>query len=97
MELIYLIIFLLISVASSQLWSNSKICGYIRRFIVKIPFIRDVLLCPSCSSFWIAMFVSLFFNPLIGLMPYIVSNIAISIINYAICGILFKRNILTSD
>ena len=93
-----LLIFLLISISISQLWSNSKICGYVRRkVILKIPIVRDALLCPTCSSFWVGIFVSLFFNPLVVVMPLVISNIAESVINYAICGILYKNNILTED
>jgi hypothetical protein len=91
-----LIIFLLISIAVSQLWSNSKIFGYVRRFIVNIPIVRDILLCNVCASFWMALFVSLFFNPLI-MLPHIVSNFALGAINYLICGILYKSEILKDD
>lgn len=93
-----LIIYLLISISTSQLWNNSKICGYIRRKIVlKIPYVRDALLCPTCSPFWVGIFISLFFNPLNTILPIGISNISESIINYAICGILYKNNILTPD
>jgi hypothetical protein len=92
-----LLIFLLIAISTSQLWSNSKIFGYVRRIIVKIPIIRDALLCPPCASFWVGIFVSLFFNPIAALLPLIASNAALGVINYAICGILYKNNILTSD
>jgi len=98
MVLINLLLFLLIAISVSQLWSNSKICGYIRRKVVlNIPLIRDALLCAVCASFWVGVFVSLFFNPFIGLLPFIASNAAAGVINYAICGILFKNNILTED
>jgi hypothetical protein len=98
MVLINLFLFLLISVSASQLWSNSKICGYVRRKVVlHIPLVRDALLCSVCASFWVAIFVTLFFNPLAGVLPFIASNVAAAVINYAVCGILFKHNVLTED
>jgi hypothetical protein len=92
------LIFLLSAIGASQMWSNSKIMGYVRRkLVLRIPIVRDALLCPVCSSFWIAVFLSIVFNPLSGIIPIIFSNICLGLINYLICGILFKNNILTSE
>lgn len=91
-----LIIYLLLAIGMSQLWSHSKIFSYVRIFIVKIPYIRDALLCPVCSSFWIGVVASLVFNPLISFIP-IFSNVVCGIINYLICGLLFKKDILNDD
>ena len=88
---------LLTTIALSQLWSNSKIFSPIRRFVTKIPYIRDALLCGPCASFWVALIFSFIFNPLINILPIVLSNISLAVINYLICGILYKRNILTDD
>lgn len=98
MNLTHILVFLLVSIGTSQLWNNSKIFNFIRcKIILKIPIIRDALLCSTCSSFWIGIFISLFFNPLSGHVTFIISNIMLGIITYLICGILFKKNILTDD
>jgi len=95
--MIALLIFFLITIALSQLWSHSKVFSFVRRFLVKVPLIRDILLCPVCASFWIALGFSFILNPFVGLLPFIVANISLGAINYAICGILYKNNILTDD
>lgn len=80
------------------MWSHSKICGYIRRFIVNIPVLRDALLCPPCASFWVGILVSMFFNPLEPLITIpAIYNIFVATINYAVCGILYKSEILKDD
>jgi hypothetical protein len=92
-----ILIFLLISISLSQLWSHSKVFSRVRGFITKIPLIRDALLCPPCASFWSALFLTLFLNPLLPILPMFIANVSISVVNYAICGILYKKNILTDD
>lgn len=93
-----IVVYLLISLSLSQLWSHSKIFSYIRIFLVKIPLIRDALLCPVCSSFWIGLFVSLFLNPLLPFFSnIIISSISCAVINYGIFGILLKFKIFTDD
>jgi len=93
-----LFVFLLISISCSHLWSHSVIMGYIRRKIVYIPLIRKPLLCPECSSFWVAFGITFIFNPLIDLIciPFL-SNVFVSVISYTISGILYKKQILTDD
>lgn len=90
-----LLFFIIISVAASQMWSHSTIFSWIRRKIVKIPLVRDALLCAVCSSFWIGLLISFFINPLIAYG--VLSHAACGLVNYLICGILFKNNILTED
>lgn len=60
-----LIGYLLISVGCSYLWSLSEIFMPIRNFVAKTfpHFLRKMLLCMECSSFWIGLFISLFVFP----------------------------------
>jgi hypothetical protein len=91
-----ILVYLLISIGVSQLWSHSKIFSRIRILTVKIPIVRDALLCPVCASYWMGLFVSLLINPLYPLVPY-VSNIACGVITYLVAGLLYKNNILNDD
>jgi len=95
--MLLLIIYFLVAISLSQLWSNSKVFSPVRRYITKIPLVRDALLCSPCASFWVALGFSFIFNPLTMILPILISNIALAVVNYAICGILYKRNILTDD
>lgn len=79
------------------MWSHSKIMSPLRIQITKVPIVRDALLCPPCSSFWVAFGFSFIFNPLTNVVPIVISNITIAAVNYCICGILFKNRILTDD
>jgi len=66
-----LLIYLLISIGCSCLWSLSDVFIPARNFVAKrIPNpIKKMLLCIECSSFWIGLGVALFLNPF---DPYIV-------------------------
>jgi hypothetical protein len=92
-----LLIYFLVAIALSQLWSHSKVMSPLRRFITKIPLARDALLCPPCASFWIALGFSFILNPLAMILPILISNISLAVVNYMFCGILYKHNILTDD
>ena len=92
-----LIVFLLVAISLSQLWSHSKVFFPIRKFLTRIPIIRDALLCPPCASFWVALSFSFILNPLVFILPILISNISLAVINYAICDILYKKQILTND
>lgn len=91
------LLYFLVSIALSQLWSHSKVMSPLRRFITKIPVVRDALLCPPCASFWVALGFSFILNPLTTILPILISNVALAVINYMFCGILYKQNILTDD
>lgn len=65
-DLLSLIIFILVSLGLSSLWSISEIFQRPRNFVAKYfpTIIRKALLCMECSSFWIAAGLALFvFNP----------------------------------
>lgn len=91
MNIFNLIVYILISVSASHLWSYSEIFASLRNRVAKTPLLNKFLLCPECSSFWIGIFSSIFlinpFNSLIGI-------IYCGFINYIICIFLYKKNIL---
>jgi hypothetical protein len=73
-----LLTYIVLSISVSFMWSFSEIFSPIRNFIAKIPYIRKPFLCPECSSFWMGMFTSLFYNPLFVLL---------GVTSYAFCGL----------
>jgi hypothetical protein len=60
-----LLAYLLITTGCSYLWSTSEIFMPVRNFVAKkFPiFLRKMLLCMECSSFWIGVFISFFIFP----------------------------------
>ena len=66
-----LLTYVILSLGVSFVWSFSDIFAPVRNFIAKIPYIRRPLLCPECSSFWMGIFTSLFYNPLYLLALYL--------------------------
>jgi hypothetical protein len=84
------ILFLLLSVSVSQMWSFAKIFIPIRNIIAKIPFISRPLLCPECSSFWIGVAVSLFYNPLRGEFNFIVATAFAGLLTHLVASYFFK-------
>ena len=66
--------YLILSLSLAFMWNFAEIFIPIRNIIAKIPYVRKPLLCPECSSFWIGLFFSFLYNPLIedlGLISYI--------------------------
>ena len=93
------ILFLLIAIGFSCMWSLSGILLPVRIFISKIPFIRVPLLCPECCSFWIAIVLSLLWNPFsgsnMGLVSYIViSNITLGVLTHLLANIVYNHEII---
>jgi uncharacterized membrane protein len=78
-----LFMYLFITTGCSYLWSTSEIFMPIRNFVAKnFPiFLRKMLLCMECSSFWIGVFISLFVLP----SPY-PHNMWNSFLIQAVCG-----------
>jgi len=60
------------------MWSFSEIFSPVRNFVAKIPYIRKPLICPECSSFWMGLLTSFFYNPLIEV---------VGIPSFAFCGL----------
>ena len=77
-----LLLYLMISLGCSCLWSISDIFMPVRNFVAKYfpPFLRKMLLCMECSSFWIGLFIALF------ILPFPVLNFSPNFIINSICG-----------
>ena len=80
--------YLLISCSLSFMWNFAEIFIPIRNLIAKIPYLRKPFLCPECSSFWIGLFFSFLYNPLINQFKYI-SYILCGSITHIICAYIF--------
>ena len=61
-----LVAYLLISIGISCIWSLSEIFMKPRNFVAKYfpKFLRKLLLCMECSSFWIGIFTSIIIFPI---------------------------------
>lgn len=58
------LLYILLALSVSFVWSFAEIFLPTRNFIAKLPYIRKPLLCPECCSFWIGLLVSFIYNPL---------------------------------
>jgi hypothetical protein len=78
-----LFMYLFITTGCSYLWSTSEIFIPARKFVAKYfpAFLRKMLLCIECSSFWVGVFISLLILP----SPYSY-NLWNSFLIQAICG-----------
>ena len=72
------LLYLLLSLSVSFMWSFSEIFSPVRNLVARIPYIRRPLICPECSSFWMGVLTSLFFNPILG---------ALGVFSFAFCGL----------
>ena len=70
--------YLVLSLSVSFMWSFSEIFSPVRNLVARIPYIRRPLICPECSSFWMGVLVSAFYNPLFSELGFI---------SYAFCGL----------
>lgn len=80
MMLFDFVIYIILSLSVSFMWSFSEIFSPVRNFVARIPYIRKPLICPECSSFWIGFFVSFLYNPLfseLGILSYIFCGLAV--------------------
>jgi len=83
--------YLLLSISTSYMWGFADIFKSLKNKISNIPYIRRMLLCPECSSFWVGLFVSFFYNPLIldVKLPFL-TNIFCGLITHFVFSILLK-------
>lgn len=72
------LLYLLFSLSVSFMWSFSEIFSPVRNLVARIPYIRRPLICPECSSFWMGVLTSLFYNPIYSLL---------GIVSFAFCGL----------
>lgn len=90
------IVFLICSLGICYGWSDTEASAPIRNAVAKIPYIRKPLLCHECSSFWISLLLSIFFNPLADIIQtQLVSNIILAFCGFFI-NLYFVRNNLIS-
>lgn len=84
-----LLVYILLSLSLSFIWSFADIFVPVRNFIAKIPYIRRPLLCPECSSFWVGLLVSFLYNPLLNILN-IFSYIFCGLVNHLFACFLYK-------
>jgi hypothetical protein len=92
-----ILVFALMSVGVSHLWSHADIFSPLRNWIARFTFLRKILLCPECCSFWIGLIISFMFNPLAGVLVYNVhfmSHVFSGVITYLFASFLYKKSIL---
>jgi hypothetical protein len=88
-----LLTYTILGLSVSFMWSFSEIFAPVRNFIAKIPYIRRPLICPECSSFWMGILVSLFYNPLfltLGIFSYPFSGLTVHLFACFLYKIYFK-------
>jgi hypothetical protein len=86
-----LMYYLCISISFAYMWSFTEIFIPVRNFVAKIPYVRRPLLCPECSSFWIGLFVSFIYNPIILDMNILfLTNICCGLVTHLFACILYK-------
>jgi len=73
-----LLTYVILGLSVSFMWSFSEIFSPVRNLVARIPYIRRPLICPECSSFWMGILVSLFYNPLFLLLGFY---------SYPFCGL----------
>jgi hypothetical protein len=94
-----LLIYLIVSLGCSCLWSLSEIFQPSRNFVAKYfpALFRKMLLCMECSSFWVGLFISLFIFPfpLLEVSPnFIINSICGGVSTYFFVKILINTKIL---
>lgn len=91
-----ILLFLLISIGCSSLWSLSDVFMKSRNIVAKhFPNpIKKMLLCMECSAFWIGVVVSVVFLPIFA-NPNIIfaNNIASGVCTYLVVKLLNKYNV----
>lgn len=91
MLLFNLLYYILISLSFSYMWSFADIFIPVRNFVARIPYIRRPLLCPECSSFWVGLFVSFLYNPLIlDINVLFLTNICCGLVTHLFACFLYK-------
>jgi len=83
-------VFLILSLSVSLMYSFSEIFMPVRNFIAKIPYLRKPLLCPECSSFWMGVLTSLFFNPYADMFGSIISTAFAGLTTHLFAVFLYK-------
>lgn len=86
-----LIYYLCISLSFAYMWSFAEIFVPVRNFVARIPYLRRPLLCPECSSFWVGLFVSFIYNPIIlDINILFLTNVCCGLVTHLFACILYK-------
>ncbi len=94
--LLYLFVFLLISISITDLWTNSYIFSRPRNWLSRLSYSK-IMICAECFSFWVGFSLSFAFNPLIafpGLHHFYFSHIFSGTITYLVARLLYGKGIL---
>jgi hypothetical protein len=85
-----IIVFILLSVSVAQMWNYSKIFLPVRNAIAKSLLLSKPLLCMECSSFWIGVITSFFYNPLRGEFNSITATIFAGLLTHLVASYLLR-------
>lgn len=77
-----LLLFVSILVSFMYIWSATYIMQPFRNLINYVPILKWSNICPSCTTWWIALILSIMINPLDGILPPLLSNIAVAAISF---------------
>lgn len=91
-----ILIFIILSVSVSQMWNFSKIFLPVRNLVARIPYIKTPLLCMECSSFWMGVFTSLFYNPFLMYFNWYIALATAGLVTHLVASYLFKLYIKLS-
>jgi len=87
-------LFLLCCLGVSYAWSDTKATAPLRNFVAKVPYIRKPLLCHECSSFWISLIISCFFNPISTNVQPIASNFLLAFAGFFVNMYFVRKGIV---
>jgi hypothetical protein len=91
MILFELLYFVILSLSVSYMWSYASIFAPVRKFVAKIPYVRVPMLCPDCSSFWMGIFVSFLYNPIVLMISVpLLTNIFCGLVTHFFASFLYK-------
>jgi len=85
------VIYLMSTLGICYAWSDTEVSVPLRNYVARFPFLRKVLLCHECSSFWISLAISFFINPAEGYCFPIISNFLSAFCGFFI-NLFFVRN-----
>jgi hypothetical protein len=89
-----LLVFLLISLSITDLWTSSYIFNWLRNRISRLPYTK-VFICPECFSMWIGIGLSLFFNPILPFFHCIIlSHLFCGSLSYLLARFMYSKGIL---
>jgi hypothetical protein len=85
------VIYLMSTLGICYAWSDTEVSVPLRNYVARLPFLRKVLLCHECSSFWISLAISFLINPAEEYCFPIISNFLSAFCGFFI-NLFFVRN-----